>query len=62
MIAGVAAGVADFFGLNTSLIRAIWAITAIFGGMTILIYLIMWVVVPMDDGASAPPSPAQEEE
>ena len=46
MIAGVAAGVADFFGLDPTLVRVLWAITVLFGGFGIVVYVIMWIVVP----------------
>lgn len=61
MIAGVAAGVAHFFGLNVSLIRVIWVITAVFGGMTLLIYLILWLVIPEESLGQADVSPVEEE-
>ncbi len=61
MIAGVAAGVAHFFGLNVSLIRVIWVITAVFGGMTLLIYVILWLVIPEESLGQADGSPAEEE-
>lgn len=46
MIAGVAAGVADFFGLDVTLVRVIWALTILIGGFGIVVYVIMWIVVP----------------
>lgn len=45
IIAGVASGVAAFFDLDTTVVRVVWAISALFG-IGIPIYVIMWLVVP----------------
>lgn len=46
MIAGVAAGVAEFFDIDVTIIRIVWAVAVVFGGFGLIIYLIMWIVVP----------------
>lgn len=46
MIAGVASGVAEFFDIDVTVVRVIWALTIIFGGFGLLAYVIMWIVVP----------------
>ena len=45
-IAGVCGGLAEFFGLDVSLIRIIWALCVICGGIGLLAYLICWIVMP----------------
>ena len=45
-IAGVCGGLAEYFGLDVSLIRIIWALCVIFGGIGLLAYLICWIVMP----------------
>ncbi len=45
-IAGVCAGFAEYFDLDTSLVRVIWLLVALFGGCGILAYFIAWVVMP----------------
>lgn len=45
MLAGVCAGVADFFGLDVKLVRLVWFIALLFGAGAIL-YIILWIVVP----------------
>ena len=50
MIGGVAAGVADFFDIDATIVRVVWAIAALFGGFGIILYLIMWIVVPEAEG------------
>ena len=50
-IAGVCAGVAKYFGLETSMVR-IAAILCIFAaGATLWIYLILWAVLPYESRA-----------
>ena len=47
MIAGVCAGLADYFNLDVSLVRIIFAVLAFVGvGSPFLIYLILWIVLP----------------
>ncbi|HEU4319011.1 MAG TPA: PspC domain-containing protein [Acidimicrobiia bacterium] len=46
MIAGVASGVAEFFDIDVTVVRVVWALTIIFGGFGLLAYVIMWIVVP----------------
>lgn len=46
MIAGVAAGIADYFEVDVNLIRVILVVTAIMGGFGLVVYLVMWILVP----------------
>ena len=46
VIAGVASGLAAFFGIDPILVRLIFALTVFFGGTGILLYLILWLVMP----------------
>lgn len=46
MIAGVAAGIANYFGIDPTIVRLIFAVTLLFGGAGILIYIVLWIVVP----------------
>ncbi len=46
VIAGVASGVADFFGLDPTVVRVIWALTILLGGLGLIVYIILWIVVP----------------
>lgn len=47
-IGGVASGLGHYFGVDTSWIRLIWLLLAVFsGGTFILIYLLFWVLVPI---------------
>jgi phage shock protein C len=47
MIAGVCAGLAEFFGIDPTVMRLLFAAGALLGfGSFILIYLVMFIVVP----------------
>jgi phage shock protein PspC (stress-responsive transcriptional regulator) len=46
VIGGVASGVAAFFGADIALIRVLFVISAIFGGLGLLAYIIMWIALP----------------
>ena len=50
IIAGVCGGLAKYFQIDSSLIRIIFVLLAIGGGSGILIYLILWLVIPMEKG------------
>jgi phage shock protein C len=46
MIAGVAGGIAQRFGINSTLVRLAWVLSVFFGGFGVLAYVILWVVLP----------------
>ena len=46
IIAGVCGGLAGFFGLDVSLIRIATLILILFGGLSIWVYIILWLIVP----------------
>ena len=49
MIAGVCAGLAKYFGLDTTLIRVVYVLLSIFTAFAgVLVYLILWLIIPYD--------------
>lgn len=48
MIAGVCAGLAKYLGIDATVVRLIFALLTIFVGGGILLYLILWLVMPME--------------
>jgi phage shock protein PspC (stress-responsive transcriptional regulator) len=47
MIAGVCGGLGDFFGIDPTVIRLLFAAGALFGfGSFLLIYIVIFIVVP----------------
>jgi phage shock protein PspC (stress-responsive transcriptional regulator) len=49
IIAGVAAGLADRFGISRTLTRVIFVLSMLLPGPQIIIYLILWVVIPSEE-------------
>jgi phage shock protein C len=45
-LAGVCGGLAEFFSLDPTLIRVLFVVLALAGGSGIVIYLVMWIMVP----------------
>lgn len=48
MIAGVCGGLAEYTGIDATLIRVLWAIFALSGGAGVLAYIICALVIPLD--------------
>ncbi len=46
VFAGVCGGIAEFFGLNASTIRWVTLLLILFGGLSIWVYIILWLIVP----------------
>ena len=46
VIAGVAGGVAQRLGFNSTFVRLAWLLSIFFGGFGILAYLILWIALP----------------
>ncbi|MHB0922743.1 MAG: PspC domain-containing protein [Bellilinea sp.] len=51
MIGGVCAGLADYFNLDPTIMRLIFVLLALLGGHGVLVYLILWLVVPLQPEA-----------
>ncbi|HSX06868.1 MAG TPA: PspC domain-containing protein [Candidatus Saccharimonadia bacterium] len=46
MIAGVASGLAKYFDVSVLMIRLLFVLLTFFGGATVLIYLVLWLLIP----------------
>ena len=52
MLAGVAAGIADYLGIDATIVRIVLAVlTVVSGGVGVLLYLAGWLLIP-EEGAS----------
>lgn len=60
-IAGVAAGLADYFDLDPTIIRLVWLLAVLFAGTGLIAYIILWIALPAGPTgvvtSSAPSSP-----
>ena len=52
MIAGVATGMADAFHIDVVVIRVLWVIAALAGGLGVAAYVICWLAFPSDRHAA----------
>ncbi len=48
VIAGVCSGIADYFRMDPVIVRLIFVLLIIFGGGGLLVYIILWIVLPDD--------------
>jgi phage shock protein C len=46
VLAGVAGGIAHRFGINSTLVRVAWVLSVFFGGLGIVVYVILAIVLP----------------
>lgn len=57
MLAGVAAGLADYFAIDPILVRIAFVGLALAGGLAVPLYLAGWLLIPDEDGG---PTVAEE--
>lgn len=55
-IAGVAAGIAEYLDLDPTVVRVAWVISTLLGGFTIVVYVILAFVIPLEPAAEPGPS------
>jgi phage shock protein PspC (stress-responsive transcriptional regulator) len=46
LIAGVCGGLAEFFGLDASLVRIATVVLILFFGLSLWVYIILWLIIP----------------
>ena len=49
MIGGVCAGLAEYFHVDPTLVRLLFVILALGGGMGVPLYIIAWIIMPQDE-------------
>ena len=57
-IAGVCAGIADYFDIDPTIIRVIWLLATLIPGPNIIAYIILWIVLPEGYTGAAVQTPA----
>lgn len=50
MIAGVCAGLANYLGVDATVVRLIFVLLALFAAGGVLLYLILWLIMPLEQG------------
>ena len=46
MLGGVAGGIAEYFGVDSTWVRAAFVLSLILPGPQVLLYLLLWVIIP----------------
>ena len=46
MIAGVCGGIAEYFDVDSTLIRLLTALFVLLGGAGVAVYIIAWIIIP----------------
>lgn len=46
MVAGVAAGLAEYFDVDPTLMRLLFVLFTLLGGPGLIVYIILWIVMP----------------
>jgi len=54
ILAGVAGGLAEYFEVDANLIRFIFILLTLLGGSGILMYIILWILLPSQAKAGEP--------
>ena len=58
-IAGVCGGLADYFGMDATLVRVLYFVALVIpGGIGILPYIVLWIILPEGDQPTVPGSSA----
>lgn len=48
IIAGVCGGLANYFNIDPTIVRLLFVGMLLVGGSPILVYLVMWLIVPLE--------------
>ena len=52
LLGGVSSGLGCYFNLDASIIRILWVLLTLCSGpWTILVYTLMWIILPVEDGS-----------
>ncbi|PLV56184.1 PspC domain-containing protein [Thermotoga sp. SG1] len=50
IIAGVCGGIAEYFGVDPTLVRLIWVLITLAWGAGLLLYIVAWLIMPEEEG------------
>jgi len=46
MVGGVCGGLAEYFQIDSTIVRLLFVLAVIYGGSGLLAYIILWIVIP----------------
>lgn len=53
MVGGVCGGLGAYFGIDPVIVRLLFVVLTIWGGMGVLAYLILWIIIPPEERMGA---------
>lgn len=53
VIAGVAGGLGEYFNIDPTIIRILFVLITLFGGSGIIIYIVLWIILPSESSPSS---------
>ncbi|HEY7403057.1 MAG TPA: PspC domain-containing protein [Candidatus Angelobacter sp.] len=59
-IAGVCLGFSEYFDLDVTLVRIVWAVCSLGGGFGVVAYVVGWIVMPEEPLMLSAPSPTPD--
>ena len=62
VIAGVCAGLGEYFEIDPVLIRALFIIALFSGGIGVTLYFVLWIIMPSEETVLSSPSPTDSSE
>ncbi len=61
MVAGVAGGLANYFGIDPTLVRLLWLLAFLPGGVPgLALYVLAWLIIPLEPRPSSEDSPLRQ--
>jgi phage shock protein PspC (stress-responsive transcriptional regulator) len=49
MLGGVCSGLGHYFSIDATIVRLVFVVLAVSGGSGVLLYLVLWIVMPRED-------------
>jgi len=62
MIAGICAGLGEYLDIDATLVRLVFVLLAFGGGSGVLMYIIMWLIIPIKPGMTQVSTEPEEQE
>lgn len=56
MVAGVCGGLARYFNIDPAIVRLVFVVAVFVGGVSPLVYALLWIVMPLDNAVPATPA------
>jgi phage shock protein PspC (stress-responsive transcriptional regulator) len=56
MVGGVCGGLAEYFGIDPTVVRVLWVVITLLGGAGFILYIILWIIMPQQPPAPLPPA------